>query len=544
MRQTLFTIPHEILGVPVFGFGWALLAWAVVSVATLVWLVRRQGWNDDTQSYVFFLAAVGVVIAVGLPIVEAAQSGPLDPAMIVRAVRGDVESEGLPIRGYGVMLLLAVASGVGLAAWRAKRMGVDPEAIYSLAFWMFVAGIFGARLFYVIEYWGQFQRPTLSETVLAMLNVTQGGLVVYGSVIGGLAAAAVFLVRRRLPLWATADLIAPSMVLGLAFGRVGCFLNGCCFGGVCDLPWAMQFPAQSPPYYRQHQLGQLHGFRIAEDERGRAVVRTVAPDSAAAEAGLRAGAVVRAIQLSPQDALQAAATVPAFAGQEIVLRRTQGGPLRLTIPAGGAAGGTEQRLGLRVFEAPGAPAIVSAVIVGSPADEAGVQTGDQVAEVRLPPTPTANVAQDVMQWAGSQVTIITDGSAVSWTQDGLPGWSLPIHPTQLYSVINALLLFFLLWVYYPFRSRDGEVFAMLITLYPITRFLLEMIRIDEPSQFGTGLSISQLISIGMLIGAAGLWIYLYRRPAGSVLPLHAGQESSPNSTNDFARSSLRPSSGS
>ena len=69
-------------------------------------------------------------------------------------------------------------------------------------------------------------------------------------------------------------------------------------------------------------------------------------------------------------------------------------------------------------------------------------------------------------------------------------------PTQLYAAIDAGLLALVLWFYYPFRRRDGEVFALLITLHPISRFFLEMIRSDEPGQFGTGLTISQWLSLG------------------------------------------------
>jgi phosphatidylglycerol:prolipoprotein diacylglycerol transferase len=68
-----------------------------------------------------------------------------------------------------------------------------------------------------------------------------------------------------------------------------------------------------------------------------------------------------------------------------------------------------------------------------------------------------------------------------------------------------------LWLYYPFRRRDGEVFALLITLHPISRFLLEMIRSDEPGQFGTELTISQWLSLGLLAAAGVLWWYVETR---------------------------------
>src|SRR5438105_1724983 len=114
------------------------------------------------------------------------------------------------------MLLMGVLSGVALAHFRARRMGLDPEMIISLAMWIFLAGIAGARIFYIIEYWRDFQKPTFFETIGAMLNFTQGGLVVFGSAMGAGAALIVFTRRHRLPGLALADLIAPSLMLGLA----------------------------------------------------------------------------------------------------------------------------------------------------------------------------------------------------------------------------------------------------------------------------------------------------------------------------------------
>ena len=86
---------------------------------------------------------------------------------------------------------------------------------------------------------------------------------------------------------------------------------------------------------------------------------------------------------------------------------------------------------------------------------------------------------------------------------------MPIHATQLYAAIDAGLLAMLLWFVFPYRRRNGEVFALLITLHPISRFLLEMIRADEPKH---PLTISQYISVGILIAAAFFWVYVERQP--------------------------------
>jgi phosphatidylglycerol:prolipoprotein diacylglycerol transferase len=103
-----------------------------------------------------------------------------------------------------------------------------------------------------------------------------------------------------------------------------------------------------------------------------------------------------------------------------------------------------------------------------------------------------------------------------------------VHPTQLYSAIDAVLLCLLLLVFDPFRARDGEVFALMLTVHPISRFLLESIRTDEPKMFPfpflsdalkrandgqiqSYMSISQLLSVLIFLAACGLWAYLILR---------------------------------
>ena len=83
----------------------------------------------------------------------------------------------------------------------------------------------------------------------------------------------------------------------------------------------------------------------------------------------------------------------------------------------------------------------------------------------------------------------------------------------------------LLWSFYPFRRRDGEVLALLLTIHPVTRFLLEIIRTDEPAVFGTGMSISQNISVLLFAAGIALWWWLSRQPRTIVWPLEAGTNS-------------------
>lgn len=417
MLQTLFYIPNgPFFGLPVFGLGWALIVWAILAVIILLAVVRRHGWSGDTGSYALLLGAFGGAIYFVVPNL-------LDP-----------NGQGLPIRGFGVMLLLAVVCGVGLSIYRAKQMGVDPEVIFSLSFWMFLAGILGARIFFVIEYRQNFIRDTFWETIQAMINVPEGGIVLYGAFFGGITAALVFFNRRKLPALAMADIIVPGMVVGAALGRVGCFLNGCCFGGLCDanLP-KVEFPQLSPPYQHQLRHGWLHGFRLIE-ENGSVFVRDV--------------------------------------------------------------------------------------LSGSPAQAAGLRSGDEITAVNGETIATVSDVEHLLLPVPSVIRVTLADRTEHLIKFDLPARSLPVHPAQLYDAINLALMALVLWLYYPLRRHEGELLAVGMMLYAITRFVIEIIRVDEPSQLGTGFSISQLISFGVLLAGAVLLMYIELRNRPFVLPWH------------------------
>jgi phosphatidylglycerol---prolipoprotein diacylglyceryl transferase len=359
MLPTLFHIPARIGfgtgSLPLFGWGLLLAVWAVAGAATVAWTAWRHGWPAAVGTLAAPLAIAGAMILWVLPSLD--------------------DGLGVPVRGYGMMLLVAAAAGIWLSIARGRVMGFDADTILALGMEIFLWGIVGARLFYVIEYREQFFPPGrgLLESLRDVINIPAGGLVVFGSLPTAAFAAWRFARRRGLPLLRLADCIAPGLLLGLAIGRVGCFLNGCCFGGPCDLPWAVRFPPDSPPWLDQTARGLLP------------------------------------------------------------------------------------------------PAAVGAA-----------------------PRP----------------------------------WSLPVHPAQLYAAIDALVLAALAVCYTPLARRDGEVFALVLTLHPISRLLLEAIRIDEPPALGTPLSISQLVSLVLLAAAAALWWWL------------AGQPSRPSGPNDGGRSAM------
>ncbi|MCX7016134.1 MAG: prolipoprotein diacylglyceryl transferase [Candidatus Sumerlaeota bacterium] len=165
---------------------------------------------------------------------------------------------------YGLFAAIGLLTGVFTAARRAKRNELDENMVLDLAFIGIVAGLIGARLTYIgIEYKDFIASLTDPNRSPWEYILTRQGFVFGGGMIAGALAGAWFLRRRGAPVWHTADCLAPSFALGHAFGRLGCFSAGCCWGKVCRLPWAVTFPKVVSP------RGEPMGF-VYEDhlERG------------------------------------------------------------------------------------------------------------------------------------------------------------------------------------------------------------------------------------------------------------------------------------
>lgn len=158
---------------------------------------------------------------------------------------------GIPLYAYGLMLTVSVIAGRWLAVRLAADDGLDAKLADRCAAWTFVGAIVGARLLYVVTNLDQFASP------LDVVAWWKGGVVAYGGFLGGLAAAIVFCASHTLPLLAWADCVAPSLCVGLALTRVGCFFAGCDFGRHWNGPWAVRFPAGSPASAQQVRLGLL-----------------------------------------------------------------------------------------------------------------------------------------------------------------------------------------------------------------------------------------------------------------------------------------------
>jgi len=356
---------------------------------------------------------------------------------------------GIPIRGYGLFLLLGIVSGVALAAYRGSKRGISPEVIQNLAVWMVVPGIIGARLFFVLQKWPEFHRDSWRLTLVEILRLTEGGLVVFGALIGAVVGFVCFCRRYTIPPLPLADVIAPSLLVGLACGRLGCLMNGCCYGGLCSYPWAITFPefsnaAQdySPVYGNQLYYGVFDGVKLTTND-SKIAVESIESTGPAAAAGLRLGDVISTINGVPASTLEVA--------RELLFR-------------------------------------------------------------------VANGAQRTVE--------LQDGRTLQWTVP-LPPRSRPVHPTQIYSTVNAVLLLLFLLALEPLVNRDGVLIATALTLKAITRSLLEVIRDDEASVGATGLTISQIVGLGILLFAVGIWFRIAQQPPSRTRQIPVTPQRSP-----------------
>ncbi len=420
MLQTLLVIPDWLL------HGWLTLAWLLFAAAWLAWSATRTGWKQAAAHYLPTFLLVAALLHFVFPRLSAEGVNPQDPT-------GELVPVGLAIRGYGLCLMLAISLAVGLVLERSRAAGLNVERMLALCFWIVMAGLVGARAFYVIQKWDSFVGADGSVMWAAIFNMTQGGLVVFGSFAGGVVAILVWIGINRAPALETLDALAPAMLLGLAVGRIGCFMNGCCYGGECEFPFSTCFPRGTAPWVDQLEQGTLLG---------------ITPVAPADSEGIRT------------------------AGQ---------------------------------------------VLSASPAAGLGLQPGDRYA-IPVPDPVRLAAANRYPELARQlEIKVATDRlGVVELPLTEAPDQSLGVHPTQIYSAIEAGLLCLLLWLLHGRRQFAGQIFATLMVVHPVSRFLLEIIRADEAGVFGTDLTISQWFSIGMLTAGIALYLTLAGRRLASI----------------------------
>jgi phosphatidylglycerol:prolipoprotein diacylglycerol transferase len=163
----------------------------------------------------------------------------------------------LTLYSYGLMVALGFLAGILLATYLTRQAKLKPEVILDIAPFVLVGSIAGARIFYVVEFWRDFRGNPLE-----IFFIWKGGLVFYGgllfAILGLLLAVKIF----KLDLLKIMDILAPSTALGYAIGRIGCFLNGCCYGVETKVPWAVRFPTESVLRHPTQIYASISGLLI------------------------------------------------------------------------------------------------------------------------------------------------------------------------------------------------------------------------------------------------------------------------------------------
>lgn len=148
-----------------------------------------------------------------------------------------IEVGGVTFYTYGLFVALAVIVSFIYASALARRSGLAVQDAADLVFLFFVTGVIGSRLFYVLQHWGDYAGDPLRA-----LRLQEGGLVYYGGFLLAAAAGALYGRLRGWPVLRWADVFAPVLALAHAIGRIGCYLNGCCYGRPAPEGWGVVFP--------------------------------------------------------------------------------------------------------------------------------------------------------------------------------------------------------------------------------------------------------------------------------------------------------------
>jgi len=155
------------------------------------------------------------------------------------------------LTSYGLMQAIAFIAGLVVLNILSKKEKIDKNRMYDMAIWVIMGGVLGGRLWFVIEYFHLYEHD-----ILSIIKVWEGGMVFYGGLIGGILAGIIYLNRNHLDIEEIGDITVPAFALGIFFGRIGCFLNGCCYGKVSHT-CGVSFPKNSPAYYEQMSSGAI-----------------------------------------------------------------------------------------------------------------------------------------------------------------------------------------------------------------------------------------------------------------------------------------------
>jgi len=356
----------------------------------------------------------------------------------------------IPIRGYGLMLMIGFLAATWWAARRAARVKCDPDLIINMGFVALIAAVVGARVFYVLHYW---ERNFADRGLLAVFDITEGGMEFYGGFIGAFIAVVTFLWFKGVSLRLYLDIMVPSVMLGMGIARIGCFLNGCCWGAPCmtELPWAVRFPYASPATYRQWEERQVtlpaELIYVMADGRGTLLHRDWL-----------------ALNLK-----RLAKTENAYDEAVSTLQQAK---------KGNVDSQTLGRLTQKVTKAQ--------------------KRRDK--ERQDKETQLVTFHERMFKTTHEHLWDLAQDARYA---------SIAVHPSQLYASAGGATLAILLNAYFYRRKRHGMVLGVFLLLYPFMRVIEEVIRIDNPRDTA-GLTISQFVSL-VLFTSGCIYIYIIHR---------------------------------
>ncbi|MBK8915329.1 MAG: prolipoprotein diacylglyceryl transferase [Phycisphaerales bacterium] len=361
------------------------------------------------------------------------------------------------VPGYGLMLMIAFLTAIHWAARRAARSGGNPDVILNCGFVALISGVIGGRLFYVIHNWEQFGgRGGVIDIAWGILDVTRGGLEYYGGFLAATVCISLWLLLVERVSWRWyMDIAAPSGAVGLAFGRVGCLLNGCCFGAPTPLPVGMTFPFGSPAqmeYWEAAAPGNEVPLELLYTTPGSYKLDGVPFELPGLMASAAVGIPISRESIAAADGAIAAAEEREQAARAAVKKA-------------------------QVDFAAAETAETRAALLKARRELAAAR--EKFADIRRPMREHGLAASALREMAARHR-------------------SVAVHPTQLYSVIMAFIVAGVLSTIYWRRTRDGQVLCALFILEPTSRFVLEMIRTDNPIDVFGVFTISQFLSLCMV----------------------------------------------
>jgi phosphatidylglycerol:prolipoprotein diacylglycerol transferase len=152
----------------------------------------------------------------------------------------------LTVKSYGLMMVIGFLACVSLISRLSRDFTANPQHITNAALYALVGGVIGARVFFVLHYFDKFR-----SNPLEVFAIWQGGLELAGGIFTAIIIILLYIWYNKLPARCYLDVLAIGLMLALVFGRIGCFLNGCCYGKPTELPWAVRFPYNSIAYISQ-----------------------------------------------------------------------------------------------------------------------------------------------------------------------------------------------------------------------------------------------------------------------------------------------------